>query len=235
MSRLVKVFGEDLVKNQHVNLSQSQVEQLYKILNNFVFDNILDDIPVKLMDIDNIIEELHRQDEVENIPYQDYSSKKKSYGFYINVGDVDESLSDNKQIFSLKYRNHMIYINQSKCNGLSFLKQVAVLCHEMIHYYDALYGQYKKFHQISYLQKREKNDHLTPTFKQKKKDARTMEIPVSSFIVNFWENLSDEEFMKVIEQLDESELSSPPFSELQSTECTKVGKKCIKFMSYGQL
>lgn len=48
------------------------------------------------MDIDNIIEELHRQDEVENIPYQDYSSKKKSYGFYINVGDVDESLSDNK-------------------------------------------------------------------------------------------------------------------------------------------
>ena len=37
------------------------------------------------------------------------------------------------------------------------------------------------------------------------------------------------------EQLDESELSSPSFSELQSTECTKVGKKCIKFMSYGQL
>ena len=37
------------------------------------------------------------------------------------------------------------------------------------------------------------------------------------------------------EQLDESELASPPFSELQSTECTKVGKKCIKFMSYGQL
>ena len=62
-----------------------------------------------------------------------------------------------------------------------------------------------------------------------------MEIPVSSFIDNSWKNLSDEEFMKVIEQLDESELASPPFSKLQSTECTKVGKKCIKFMSYGQL
>ena len=62
-----------------------------------------------------------------------------------------------------------------------------------------------------------------------------MEIPVSSFIANSLENLSDEEFMKVIEQLDESELLSPPFSELQSTEYTKVGKKCIKFMSYGQL
>ena len=62
-----------------------------------------------------------------------------------------------------------------------------------------------------------------------------MEIPVSSFIDNSWKNLSDEEFMKVVEQLDESELASPPFSELQSTECTKVGKKCIKFMSYGQL
>ena len=64
---------------------------------------------------------------------------------------------------------------------------------------------------------------------------RTMEILVSSFIDNSQENLSDEEFMKIIEQLDESELSSPPFSELQSSECTKVGKKCIKFMSYGQL
>lgn len=62
-----------------------------------------------------------------------------------------------------------------------------------------------------------------------------MEIPVSSFIANSLKNLSDEEFMKVIEQLDESELSSPSFSELQSTEYTKVGKKCIKFMSYGQL
>lgn len=54
-------------------------------------------------------------------------------------------------------------------------------------------------------------------------------------IDNAWKNLSDEEFMKVVEQLDESELASPPFSELQNTECTKVGKKCIKFMSYGQL
>ena len=37
------------------------------------------------------------------------------------------------------------------------------------------------------------------------------------------------------EQIDESKLSSPPFSELEITEFTKVGKKCIKFMSYGQL
>ena len=49
-----------------------------------MFDNMLDAIPVKLMDIDSIIEEWHRQDEVENIPYQDYSNKRKSYGFYIN-------------------------------------------------------------------------------------------------------------------------------------------------------
>ena len=61
-----------------------------------MFDNMLDDIPVKFMYIDNIIEEWHRQDEIENIPYQDYSSRKKSYGFYTNVGDVDESLSVNK-------------------------------------------------------------------------------------------------------------------------------------------
>ena len=60
MTRLIKVFGEDFVKNQHVNLSQSQIEQLYKILNVFIFDSALDVIPAKLMDIDGIIEEWHR-------------------------------------------------------------------------------------------------------------------------------------------------------------------------------
>ena len=38
-------------------MSQSQIEQLYKILNVFIFDSALDVIPVKLMDIDSIIEE----------------------------------------------------------------------------------------------------------------------------------------------------------------------------------
>ena len=38
-------------------MSQSQIEQLYKILNVFIFDSVLDVIPVKLMDIDSIIEE----------------------------------------------------------------------------------------------------------------------------------------------------------------------------------
>ena len=80
-----------------------------------MFDNMLDDIPVKLMDIDNIIEEWHRQDEIENIPYQDYSSKKKSYSFYINIGDVDESPSKDKWILSLVYRDHAIYLNNNKC------------------------------------------------------------------------------------------------------------------------
>ena len=72
-------------------------------------------------------------------------------------------------------------------------------------------------------------------FKQKKRDARIMEIPVSSFISSSWEKLPDEEFMKIVNKFDESELTCPSFSELQSTEYTKVGKKCIKFISYGQL
>lgn len=52
-----------------------------------------------------------------------------------------------------------------------------------------------------------------------------MEIPVSSFISSSWEKLSDEEFMKIVNKFDESELTCPSFSELQSTEYTKVGKK----------
>ena len=235
LMKLEKAFGKDLVSNQQVDLTLEQFEKIYKILNVFIFDNRLDHIPIRCMLIDDIINELHRLDEVEEISYQDYSSKRKSYGFYANAGDIDESLPENQQIFSLKYRDHMIFLNMSKCNGLSFIKQVAVLCHEMIHYYDALYGQYKKFHQIEYLQKREKDDHLTLLFKQKKKEAREMGIPVSSFMDDSWKELSDEEFMKKIEQVDESTLLAPPLSALKSTEYTKIGKKSIRFMSYGDL
>lgn len=109
-----------------------------------MFDNMLDAIPIKFMDIDSIIEEWHRQDEDEKIPYQDYSDKRMSYGFYINIGDVDESLPEDKWILSLTYRDHVIYLNSNKCKNRSFIFNTAVLCHEMIHYYDALYGQYKK-------------------------------------------------------------------------------------------
>ncbi|MBP5784568.1 MAG: hypothetical protein J6W16_03165 [Methanobrevibacter sp.] len=61
-----------------------------------MFDNILDFIPIKIMPINDIIEEWHKQDKIEKISYQNYNDKKKSYGFYINVGDIDESLPEDK-------------------------------------------------------------------------------------------------------------------------------------------
>ena len=45
----------------------------------------------------------------------------------------------------------------------------------------------------------------------------------------------DEKFMKKIEQVDESTLLAPPLSALKSTEYTKIGKKSIRFMLYGDL
>lgn len=44
-------------------------------------------------------------------------------------------------------------------------------------------------------------------------------------------------WMKVLEELDESAqtLLAPPLSALKSTEYTKIGKKSIRFMSYGDL
>lgn len=39
-----------------------------------------------------------------------------------------------------------------------------------------------------------------------------MGIPVSSIIDNSWKDLSDEEFMKVVEQMDESIIVSPSLS-----------------------
>lgn len=104
----------------------------------------------------------------------------------------------------------------------------------MIHYYDALYGQYKKHYQISYIKKRTFKDHQTSVFIQMKKKARAMGIPVSSYVSDDWTNMSDEEFMQAVEQFDEAEVGIP-WKDLKSTDTVKVGKKCIKFMSYGDL
>lgn len=51
-----------------------------------------------------------------------------------------------------------------------------------------------------------------------------MGILVSSFIDPQWNNLSDEEFMDVVMQIDESTLTSKPFLKLESTENVKIGK-----------
>lgn len=115
LSKLIRTFGEEFVISHNVDMKQQHFEKLYKMLNVALFDNRLDAIPVKYMDIGTIIDEWHKQDKAEGIPYQDYSDKRKSYGFYINIGDADESLPDDKRIFSLKYRDHCIYVNSSKC------------------------------------------------------------------------------------------------------------------------
>ena len=44
-------------------------------------------------------------------------------------------------------------------------------------------------------------------------------IIISSYIDNSWRDLPDEEFMKMIEQIDESKLVSLPLSSLKSSEC----------------
>lgn len=186
------------------------------------------------MDINSIINAWHIQDKIENIPYQNYDSKRQAYGFYTNIGDVDESLSKNKRIFNLKYRNHILYINLTKCNNKSFIFNVAVLCHEMIHYYDALYGQYKKFQQISYLKNKPFKDHSTPIFIQLKRKARHMEIPVSSFVNDDWSNMSDEEFMEAVKFFDESEININ-WDDLKSTDTVKVGPRSIRFISTGMI
>lgn len=61
-----------------------------------------------------------------------------------------------------------------------------------------------------------------------------MEIPVSNYISDDWSNMTDEEFLKAVEQFDESEVSVS-WKNLKSTDTVKVGLKSIKFMSTGNL
>ena len=61
------------------------------------------------------------------------------------------------------------------------------------------------------------------------------EIPVSTQMSPSWAELSDEDFMKLIEKIDESAVQSPPFSALKSTKYMKIGENGVKFISYGRL
>lgn len=61
-----------------------------------MFNNMLNVIPVKAMYIDDIIKEWHKYDEDKKFPYQNYDSYRESYGFYINFGEIDDSLPEDK-------------------------------------------------------------------------------------------------------------------------------------------
>ena len=60
----------------------------------------------------------------------------------------------------------------------NFAFTVACLCHEMIHYYDRLFGEYEELLKYECIHKIKINTHSTPTFKNFKNKALTMYLDV---------------------------------------------------------
>lgn len=71
------------------------------------------------------------------------------------------------------------------------------------------------------------------SYMQMKRKAGQMEIPVSSYVSDDWSNMSDEEFMKAIEQFDESQISIA-WKDLKSTSTVKVGQMSITLVQEKQ-
>lgn len=84
---------------------------------------------------------------------------------YSCLFDTIDVASTHKQFICY---DDIIFINLDKLHDISFMMLISALCHEMIHYYDRMYGEYLDLFMFNLTHKNiVKDSHTTPTFKRK--------------------------------------------------------------------
>lgn len=182
---LCRKFGEDIVKSceRNVILTSDLCYSILDALNPILFDNALKHIPIKCMSCIDIIADCIKNDKRHKIYNYKYDLNKflGLFTTYIETEDptVEELSFDDKLIS----KDSMIYINYDKVYNTSFIFAVATLCHELIHYYDSLFGEYKEVKRLVAMGKIDKKhelkaEHQTKTFLEKMLKANDQNLNV---------------------------------------------------------
>ena len=98
------------------------------------------------------------------------------FGSYAILYDNDpETL---KMTDELIIHDDVILLNKDHIEDKSLIFAIACLCHEMIHYYDRLFGEYCDFAKFTIITNIKKNIHNTMTFENMKDKANELGINV---------------------------------------------------------
>lgn len=208
LDRLADAFGYDLVfgKNVKYDLTDDNVQLIYTCLNSLMFETGLGKIPIRCLSRDNICAELKAICEREGD-----SSYREPVGLFYGVYNVliDNDICSLKPSDKLLFRDDSIFINMDELSHKSFVFCTATLCHEMIHFYDRIYGEYEMYQKTSLLTQIKRDTHLTPTFKRLKMSANNQNLDVISKIpFGYTSDMSDEKAVSAaLATLNEKEFS----------------------------
>lgn len=222
-------FGEDVVfSNKKIHLTNNNVKTIFDIFNLYLFDNELN--------YNNIL--------IECLPYNAICNMAKTiYDKYKQHND-DEYIPPPESIYGMHYAivindvityddplifadEEIIFLNMSKIDHKSFSLQAASLCHEMIHYYDRLFGEYKDKYKEYFISKIKPKMHSTPTFERKMKEANNNYIDVVKYIPqNQTSSQSDDKAVELaLKALKESENGMSCIIDKNTAEVQLVGNR----------
>lgn len=85
-------------------------------------------------------------------------------------------LDKDGNVVDIKIQDEIIMLNKTYMSNCIFIFAVAVLCHEMIHYW--LFGEYCNFTKFTMITKIKKDKHNTMTFETMKEEANNLGIKV---------------------------------------------------------
>ena len=178
LDALCKEFSEDVVMStsQDIVLDQKTCNKIFNALNPVLFENRLAKIPMKCMNFDAIIRDCIENDKRHGIYDYVYNLNEPLGLFTTYIETEDTNVKDLSFDDKLIAKDHVIYINYDKVFNTSFIFATSILCHELIHYYDALFGEYKEVKRLIAMNKIDKKDelkaeHETKTFIDKLNEA----------------------------------------------------------------
>lgn len=171
LNELFKLFkSNDLLQPYKEKITAKTLNTCFNALNQHFFMSKLPIIPLMYENDSNIRKFLmQRNMKSSNIP-------DVFFGVYSVLYDNDPNTL--KWSDDLILHDDTILLNSSHTNGRSISFLVACLCHEMIHYYDRLYGEYCNFTKYSMITGIKKNKHNTMTFETMKDKANDLGINV---------------------------------------------------------
>lgn len=158
---------------------------MFDVFNLYLFDNKLtDNILIKCLPYDGICklaktiyDKYKKQIDDEYVP-----PPPSIYGMHFAIVLNDIFTYNDPLIFA---DEEILFLNESVIGNKSFALYASSLCHEMIHYYDRLFGEYQDKYKAYFISKKKPNLHDTPTFEQKMKEANDNYIDVVKYIPKF--------------------------------------------------
>lgn len=172
LKAIFKTFNtNDLLKPFTGKITDVILSECFTILTQYFFTTgIMPKIPI-IYDTEVKIKELllSRNMTVEDIP-------SVFYGTYSTLYDNDPLTL--KWTDDLKLHDDIILLNSDYIDNRSISFLISCLCHEMIHYYDRLFGEFCDFTKFTIITKIKKDKHNTMTFETMKEKANNMGINV---------------------------------------------------------